>query len=139
MPKKFYSIETAYNAELLFDIVKDIEKYPEFLPWVVAARILEHKDNIIIAELKVKYKLFRSSYVSKVTLLPKKEIIVELVDGPFKHLNNHWKFSNNLVEFMLDFELRSKFMEDLISSEFDYYANKMMQAFEKRATDISCS
>jgi len=137
VPKRVYNIETKYDAGLLFDLVADIESYPEFLPWVAAARSLECKDNVVIAELLVKYKLFRSSYTSKVTLVPKQEIIVELVDGPFKHLNNHWKFMDHKVEFMLDFELQSKLMESLISSEFDHYAAKMMEAFDKRASLVA--
>lgn len=133
MPKKIYSIETNYPADYLFDLVADIESYPEFLPWVAAARILEKKDNIIIAELLVKYKLFRGSYTSKVTLIPKSEINVELVEGPFKHLYNSWKFEGNKIEFLLDFELKSSLFNSLISSEFDHYADKMFEAFNKRA------
>ena len=86
MPKQTYNIETSHSPEHLFAIVSNIELYPEFLPWVAAARILSKKDNILIAELAIKYKFFRSCYSSKVTLLPNQEIIVELVDGPFKYL-----------------------------------------------------
>ena len=89
MPKKTYNITTEYDSRFLFDIVADIEAYTEFLPWVAAARILEKNEDIIIAELLVKYKIFRSSYISRVKLIPKQEIIVELVDGPFKHLSNY--------------------------------------------------
>jgi coenzyme Q-binding protein COQ10 len=135
VPKKVYNITTQYDADHLFDIVANIEAYPEFLPWVAAARILDTQENIIIAELLIRYKVFRGSYVSKVTLIPKQEIIVELVDGPFKHLNNYWKFNGNEVEFKLDFELKSSLLENLISNEFEHYAGKMMDAFNKRAKD----
>jgi coenzyme Q-binding protein COQ10 len=139
VPKKIYNITTKYNSEHLFDIVADVESYPEFLPWVVASRILEREGDVIIAELKVKYKLFRSSYVSRVKLIPKQEIIVELVDGPFTHLNNYWKFKGNNVEFRLDFEFKSSLFNDLISSEFEHYASKMMDAFNKRAVALNPS
>lgn len=135
MPKRTYNITTEYNSEYLFDIVADVESYPEFLPWVVASRILEREGDVIIAELMVKYKLFRSSYISRVKLVPKQEIIVELVDGPFKYLNNYWKFTGNNVEFRLDFEFKSSLFNDLISSEFERYARKMMDAFNMRAID----
>ena len=137
MPKKTYNISTLHTPEHLFNLVADIESYPEFLPWVAAARILERQDNVIIAELLVKYKFIRSRYTSKVTLTSKQEIIVELVDGPFKHLQNHWKFietsNGSIIEFMLDFELKSSLLEELITSEFDKYAQKLMAAFIKRA------
>ena len=139
MPKKIYSIPTKYDSDVLFDIVADIELYPEFLPWVAGARILERNEDIIIAELVVKYKIFRSSYVSRVKLIPKQEIIVELIDGPFKHLNNYWKFQDKKVEFKLDFEFKSSMLESLINAEFEHYASKMMEAFDKRAQAIVSS
>ncbi|MCT4634709.1 MAG: type II toxin-antitoxin system RatA family toxin [Rickettsiales bacterium] len=140
MPKLVRNISAPYDAKFLFDLVADIESYPEFLPWCVAARINDRKNNIIYAELVIKYKLFRSSYVSKVTLIPNKEIVVELADGPFKNLQNHWKFTPNAngvdAEFMLDFTLKSKILNNIISNEFDYYSNKLIDAFLKRAALI---
>ena len=140
MPKQTYNIETPHSPEHLFSIVANIELYPEFLPWIVAARILSKEDNIIVAELVIKYKIFRSCYSSKVTLFPNQEIIVELVDGPFKHLRNHWKFvkDNNYtkIDFMLDFELKSSMLEKFISNEFEYYSKKIMTAFIERADKI---
>ena len=141
MPKLTHSISTPHDAEHLFNLVADIESYPQFLPWCEAARINNRQENIIIAELAIKYKIFRGSYVSKVTLIPHKEIIVELVNGPFKNLQNHWKFFPNLkgsdIEFMLDFQLKSKLLENIISSEFEYYTNKMIEAFLKKAASLS--
>lgn len=138
MPKLIHNISAPYNEKHLFDLVADIESYPEFIPWCVAARINDRKENIILAELAIKYNLFRGSYISKVTLIPHREILVELVDGPFKNLQNHWKFTPTLngvdVEFMLDFTLKSKILNNLISSEFDHYANKLIKAFLKRAS-----
>ncbi len=141
MPKQIYNISTPYTAEQLFKLVADIESYPEFLPWVLAARILSKNDDIIVAELVIKYKIFRSCYTSKVKLSPNHEIIVELVEGPFKYLKNHWRFieeaSGARIEFMLDFALKSSLLEDLVTHEFNHYAKKLMDAFIKRAADIS--
>ena len=140
MPSLKKIISTSYTAEHLFALVKNIEEYPMFLPWCSAARILNHAENVIIAELVIKYKLFRSKYTSKVTLIPNQEIIVTLVDGPFKFLHNSWKFvpeTNGFttIEFTLDFKLKSNFLEGLISNEFDNYATKLMEAFLKRAEE----
>ena len=137
MPKLTRHISTIYSPEDLFDLVANIEAYPEFLPYCTAARIIKQQDNLIIAELMIKYKVFRSAYTSRVTLYPKDKITVELVDGPFKHLKNHWQFikeaNGSTIEFMLDFELKSSLLENLINSEFDYYADKLMAAFINRA------
>ena len=174
MPKLFRNISTTYSPEYLFDLVADIEAYPEFLPYCTAARIINKQDNLImpsftsfptealetigivdfktpnanvtsemthliIAELMIQYKIFRSAYTSRVTLYPKNKITVELVDGPFKHLMNHWKFikeaNGSKIEFMLDFELKSSLLENLISSKFNYYTDKLMAAFINRASN----
>jgi coenzyme Q-binding protein COQ10 len=137
MPKQIYNISTCFRVQDLFDIVADVESYPEFLPFVSAARIESAKDDIIIAQLVIKYKIFRSCYTSRIKLIRPQEIIVELVEGPFKHLKNYWKFieepEGSRIEFMIDFELKSSFLEELVSSEFDKYAKKLMDAFIKRA------
>lgn len=137
MPKLIHNISAPYNARHLFDLVADIESYPEFLPWCEASRINKRQENIVIAELAIKYKIFRGSYISKVTLIAPLEIIVELVDGPFKKLQNYWKFTSQgdetNIEFILDFELKSRMLETIVSREFEYYSNKMMEAFLKRA------
>ncbi len=139
MPKINYNISAPYNVEFLFNLVADIESYPSFLPWCVAARVMERQKNLITAELAIRYKFFSSSYISKVTLIPTQEIIVELVDGPFKYLKNHWKFiqkqNKTEIEFMLDFELKSSLLESLISDELDKYAAKLLDAFIKRAAE----
>ena len=140
MPKLIHNISAPYSAEHLFNLVADIESYPEFLPWCEASRINKREENLIIAELAIKYKIFRGSYISKVILVPNEKITVELVDGPFKALQNHWKFTPNAdttdIEFMLDFQLKSRILENIVSSEFEYYTNKLMEAFLKRASII---
>ncbi len=140
MPKLIHNISAPYSAEHLFNLVADIESYPEFLPWCEASRVNKREENLIIAELAIKYKIFRGSYISKVTLIPNEKITVELVDGPLKALQNHWKFTPNTnttdIEFMLDFQLKSRILENIVSSEFEYYTNKLMEAFLKRASMI---
>jgi coenzyme Q-binding protein COQ10 len=137
MPEINYSLESQYPSEYLFDLVSDIESYSLFLPWVAASRIIsQQEDNIIMAELLIKYKIFRSSYISKVTLIPKQEIIVDLVDGPFEYLQNHWKFYNSKIDFHLKFKLKSSFLEKIINSELELYGNKLIHSFIKRADEL---
>lgn len=140
MPKLIHNISAPYNAKHLFDLVADIESYPEFLPWCEASRINGRQEDVVIAELVIKYKIFRGSYISKVTLVQDQEIIVELVDGPFKTLQNYWKFTPHAggvnIEFILDFELKSRMLEAIINKEFEHYSNKLMEAFLKRAASL---
>lgn len=138
MPKLIHNYPTEFKCEELFDLVSDIESYPQFIPWIVGARIKKREDNYLLAELLIKYKIFRASYVSKVTLIPKEKIIVELAEGPFKYLINEWHFQQNLIKFMLDFELKSNFLNDIISDELEKYSHKIMQCFIQRAS-IFCS
>ncbi len=139
MPKQTYNILAPHTTEKLFNLVTDIESYPEFLPWIVAARILKREESVIIAELVIKYKFFRSKYTSKVTLIPNEEVIVELVEGPFKHLKNHWKFTKKpegvQIDFLIDFELESDLLNSIIGKEFENHSKEMIDAFIRRAED----
>lgn len=143
MPKVNYTISAPYQTDDLFDLVADIESYPLFLPWCSAARIIKKQNNVIIAELAIRYKFFFGTYTSKVTLIPKQEIIVELVDGPFKHLQNNWKFiphqNESKIEFHLDFELKSKILDNFLQRDISQYTNIMLDSFLQRAEKIYLS
>lgn len=133
MPKLIFNYKSEYKSEDLFNLVADIESYPEFIPWVIGARIKKKEKNILLAELLIKYKIFRASYISKIILVPKEKIIVELAEGPFKYLVNEWHFEKNIINFMLDFELKSSFLNDLIAEELGKYSERIMQCFAQRA------
>src|SRR5580693_4958927 len=91
--------QSPYSTQQIFDLVMDIERYPEFLPWCRAARVLERKDGHLTAELVVSFKHISESYVSEVThsrpASPQDSGSIEahLIRGPFKHLSNHWTFT----------------------------------------------
>ena len=137
-----------YTTRQIFDLVADVEKYAEFLPWCVASRILERHDDegYIVAELLIGYKQLRERYTSKVFLiLPPDEhgecaINVELIKGPFSHLDNRWKFTPDgeqmCIDFTLDFEFRTKLLNKLIGAFFHKATQKMVAAFRGRADEI---
>ena len=81
-----------HTPEQLYALVADIERYPEFLPWCVGARIRERRDNVILADLIIGFSMFRERFTSRVTLNPPYRIDVAYTEGPFKYLNNHWIF-----------------------------------------------
>lgn len=130
-----------YTPEQLFDLVADIEKYPVFLPWCVATRILSKSETAVIADLSVGYKIFRETFRSKVHLTPKTRIDVEYINGPFHSLNNHWSFkhapaSGTHIDFFIDFEFRNHFFQRATQAVFESTFNKMLSSFEKRAHQL---
>jgi coenzyme Q-binding protein COQ10 len=127
-----------YAPEQLFDLVADIEKYPEFLPWCRAARILKRAEGECEAELVIAFKHMTESYVSHVTLNRPHQIEATLMRGPFHHLVNRWQFTpapggGTQVDFFLDFQFRSFILEKLIGSFFGRAVEKMVAAFTTRA------
>lgn len=127
-----------YTPEQMYNLVADVERYPEFLPWCNGARVWERTDESMLADLLVHFKGFNSKYTSRVLLDPEdKEISVELVHGPFKHLYNGWKFTRHpegvRVEFDIDFEMNSKILQSMIGFMFEDAFKKMLTAFEERA------
>jgi coenzyme Q-binding protein COQ10 len=129
-----------YTPEQLFAIVADIERYPEFLPWCVGARIREREPNLVVADLIIGFRMVRERFTSRVSLDPPQRIDVAYTDGPFRHLNNHWSFSPDprgcRVGFFVDFEFKSRLLQRLIEVLFSEAVRRMVGAFEKRARDL---
>ena len=133
-----------YSSQQLFNLVIDIEKYPSFLPWCRASRILEKRDNLIIAELVISFKHITESYVSEVTFTQPDSkddigvINVKMIRGPFSHLENHWKFTplaegGSEISLQLSFKFRSKILDTIIGMLFGKASAKMVNAFKERA------
>ena len=127
-----------HSSEQLYDLVSDVEKYPQFLPWCTALRIKKRTENQITADMMIGFKVFREKFTTRVTMTPPHRIDVEYLDGPFKYLNNHWIFipqddGGCIVDFYVDFEFHSKFLQKTIGLIFHEAVLKMIGAFEKRA------
>lgn len=129
-----------YSPDTLFDLVADIQAYPEFLPWCVGARVLRREDNVVFADLVIGFKMVRETFTSKVTLNRPGRIDVEYEKGPFKHLKNHWEFNPHpdgcLIDFYIDFEFRSRLLRRLIEPLFHEAVRRMVSSFEIRAKAI---
>jgi coenzyme Q-binding protein COQ10 len=129
-----------YTPEQLFDLVADIERYPEFLPWCVGARIREHRDDFILGDLLIGWRMVRERFTSRVHLRRPDEIDVEYAEGPFKYLENHWKFvpknGSTLIDFHVDFEFRSRVLTGIVETVFTEAVKRMVGAFEKRARQL---
>jgi coenzyme Q-binding protein COQ10 len=131
-----------YTADQMFDLVADVARYPEFLPWVTAARIKSRDSEGFVADVLVGFKSFREKFTSRVVLnRAKRVIIAEYLEGPFKHLTNKWHFEPNAaggctIDFDIDFEFKFRVLEKLIGSLFDRAVMKMTDAFETRAAQL---
>jgi coenzyme Q-binding protein COQ10 len=131
----------------MFDLVADVERYPEFVPLCSALKIRSRErnaegDEIIVADMTVAYKLIRETFRSRITLdRPKLQILVEYVDGPFSHMENRWTFASTGeracdVEFYIDYEFRSRMLGLLMGAMFDAAFRRFAAAFERRADEI---
>jgi coenzyme Q-binding protein COQ10 len=129
-----------YTPEQLFTLVADIERYPEFLPWCVGARIKKREGKLVVADLVIGFRMIRERFTSRVTLDPPSRIDVAYAEGPFRYLNNHWSFAavpdGCRVGFFVDFEFRSRLLQRLIEVLFNEAVRRMVGAFEKRAHDL---
>ena len=135
-----------YSAERMFEVVADVEKYPQFLPWVVALRVTsrtqEENREILIAEMAVGYHGLRERYTSRVVLDRGRHTIdVVKIEGPFQKLENHWRFTPNgegaQVEFSIAFEFSSRLLQAAAGRAFEKVLLSMSRAFEARAKALS--
>ncbi|HZB93393.1 MAG TPA: type II toxin-antitoxin system RatA family toxin [Stellaceae bacterium] len=141
MPTHAEQRRLPYTAEQLFDLVADIERYPEFLPWCLGARVRERTANTITADLLIGFRLVRERFTSRVVLDRPGRIDVSYTEGPFRYLNNHWQFTPEpggccLISFYVDFEFRSRMLQKLIEVLFNEAVKRMVGAFEARARQL---
>ncbi len=129
----------------LVDLVLDIDKYPSFIPYCIDSKVFERNDKgddiFIIADLTIGKGIFKDTYKSNVRYNKKDDTIyVTNIDGPLKYLENKWNFTQkkNITEvsFEVDFELKNKFLNILMTKSFTYGLNKIADAFQKRAEDL---
>tara|TARA_E500000331_G_scaffold336000_1_gene362683 strand:- start:256 stop:705 length:450 start_codon:yes stop_codon:yes gene_type:complete len=145
MPKASVKRLITCKKKQLIDLVLDIEKYPEFVPFCIDAKIHETKDQddllMIIADLTIGKGPFKDTYKSDVKFNKKKDsIYVTNLDGPLKHLENKWQFKeeNKITEvsFEVDFELKNEFLNIIMTKSFQFGLDKIADAFEKRANEL---
>lgn len=146
MPHHHESKHLPYKAVQMYDLVADVARYPEFLPWTAAARIRSRSPiagggEVMEADLVISFKVFRERFGSQVTLLPSEnKILTEYIDGPFKHLKSIWTFQDTPtgcdVSFEVDFEFRNPILAGLIGLVFNEAMTRVVRAFEARAAKL---
>ena len=141
MPRHSETRHLPYTPEQLFDMVADIARYHEFLPWVVAVRIRSSSEAETVADLVVGFNAFTERFTSRVTKERPSRICVDYVEGPLKYLHNEWTFERAAdggtnVGFSVDFAFKSRIFESLAGAMFDRALRRMTTAFEQRAAAL---
>ena len=141
MPRHTETKHLPYSPEQLFDLVADVSRYDEFLPWVVAVRVRSSSATETVADLVVGFNAFKERFTSRVVKERPDKILVDYVEGPLKYLHNEWRFEpttdggTNLC-FSVDFAFRSRIFEALAGQMFDRALRRMTRAFEERAAAL---
>jgi coenzyme Q-binding protein COQ10 len=130
-----------YSAEQMFDLVADVGRYGEFLPWVIATRVKSDSETELVADMLVGFSAIREKFTSRVEKARAEEIRVHYVDGPMKDLDNVWRFRADgpdacEIEFDVSFTFRNALFEKLAGQYFDKAFRKMVAAFEQRAAQL---
>ncbi|HZF42067.1 MAG TPA: type II toxin-antitoxin system RatA family toxin [Sphingomonadaceae bacterium] len=141
MPRHVETRDLRWTPEQMFDLVADVARYPEFLPWVSAARVRQDGPDQIIAELVVGFSGFKERFTSRVRTERPHRIVIDYVDGPLKFLDNEWTFSAGKdggceLRFEVDFAFRSRILEAVASRVFHRAVARMIAAFEARAESL---
>ena len=130
-----------YSAEQMFDLVADVGRYREFLPWVIATRVRSDSDTEMTADMVVGFKSLRESFTSRVQKDRPRMIDVHYVDGPLQDLDNTWTFRPTEdggceIDFCVDFKFKNRMFERLAGQYFDRAFRRMVEAFEQRAAAL---
>lgn len=143
MPKHRETRRLPWSAAEMFDLVADIGRYPEFLPWVQGMRVgpvqaQADGSSVVVADMIVGFRMIREKFTSRVTLRRPLSVHVDYLDGPMKHLFNDWTFRDAggggcEIDFAVDFEFRNKAFETLAGMVFTQAFEKMVSAFVARA------
>jgi coenzyme Q-binding protein COQ10 len=146
MPQHRESRLVPYDPDTMFAIVADVERYPEFLPWIVGLRVLSRAidagKEIVIAEMQVGFSALRERYTSRIVLDPAgRRVDVRQVQGVFRELENCWHFSPEghacRIDFFVQFEFRSRLLSLVASSAMSLAVSTMTHAFEERARKLA--
>ena len=145
MPKASVKRLIECNKKDLIDLVLDIEKYPEFVPWCIEGKVFDRNESEDLitfnGDLKVGKSILNETFSSHVSYYKEKDtIIVTNLDGPLKHLKNEWKFkevnNSTQLEFFIDFELKNPILNGIMKKSFELGLNKIAKAFEERAIKL---
>ncbi len=141
MPRHTEKRNFPYTPEQMFDLVADVKRYQEFLPWVAATRVRSDSESQMIADLVVGFRSLKETFTSRVNKHRPHRIVIDYIEGPLKFLHNSWKFEpdgqgGTDIDFCVDFAFRNRLFETLAGQMFDRALRRMIGAFETRAHQL---
>ncbi len=145
MPTHSETRTLPYTPQQMYDLVADVDAYPQFLPWCAAARIRDRRDEgeaeVMEADLVISFRVFREKFGSRVTLWEDdRRIDTEYLDGPFRHMRSNWRFTEAPggceAHFFVDFEFRNRMLQGVIGVVFNDAMQRIVRAFERRAAAL---
>lgn len=140
MPRIRISETLPFSAKQIYDLVVNVEDYPQFLPWCVKTRVWDRQENQFMAELTVSFKGIREVFQTLDVVVPEKKVEVNLKSGPFQYLASTWNFSDQngqtKVEFFIDFRFQSRMKEMIMGPVFSQVSKQMIGAFRQRAVAL---
>jgi len=127
-----------YSNKQMFDLISDVGKYPDFLPWCISTNIYNQSNDIFYSDMEIGFKLIKENFTSKVTVIESKKVYSEAISGPFKKMNNIWKIDyvsdkECEINLFIEFEFKSFLLQNIIGKLFEAASKKMITAFEERA------
>ena len=141
MAKVTQSVLVMHSARDMFDLVDGVEHYPEFLPWCGGTTVVSRTDVITVATIVIDYHVVKQSFTTRNTKEAPVSMDIALVDGPFRHLHGHWRFSPLSpeackIDFDIEYEFSSRLLEKLVGPLFNKIATTMVDAFVARADRV---
>ena len=141
MPKHMEQRALRHSPQQMLELVADVERYPEFLPWCLGTRVTKRDGDSLDADMLIGFRMFRERFGSHVELdRASREINVRYTHGPFRYLVNRWRFLPHAegceIDFSVDFEFRSRLLQKIMGSLFTEAVHRMVRAFEARAGEV---
>ncbi|MBF0589335.1 MAG: type II toxin-antitoxin system RatA family toxin [Magnetococcales bacterium] len=141
MPRINLRKDLPFSSQQMYDLVADVESYPQFIPWCTETRKFDIQETQFMAELTVAFKGIRQSFQTLDKIIPGKQIDINLKSGPFRRLTSQWKFVDRgpeacQVVFSIDFQFKNRLMDMTMGPVFSQSSRQMVGAFEKRARQL---
>jgi coenzyme Q-binding protein COQ10 len=141
MGKRTTSTKVQYSAQQMYDLVVDMDRYPDFIPWLAKSRKYDEQGDQFMSEMTFSFKGMRETFKTRDTIIPGKKITISNISGPFKHLESEWTFSDSpsggcVIDFFIDFRFKSRLVEMALGPVFGEASKRMVDAFRARADDI---
>lgn len=141
MAKRTSSANVPYTAEQMYNLVVDMDRYPEFIPWLVHARKYDEQGDSFLSEMTFAFKGLRETFRTRDTVIPGQKISISNLSGPFKMLESEWSFQDTRdggcrIDFFIDFRFKNRLVELALGPVFAEASKRMVEAFRVRADEI---